>query len=106
MKTLLAVLATVLIIAPAGYAIGTAKDPRVPALQRRVTALESRVRALQQTSDAFTSQYARQQIDQRVFAFCQSFANTGRNIRAQLDAEPALKYLINQIFSVNTLACR
>jgi hypothetical protein len=40
MKTILAVVITALVIAPAGVAVGMAKDPRVPALQRRVAALE------------------------------------------------------------------
>jgi hypothetical protein len=40
MKTLIAVAIAVLVVAPAGLAVGVAKDPRVPALQRRVAALE------------------------------------------------------------------
>lgn len=40
MRTVLAVALTALVIAPAGIAVGVAKDPRVPGLQHRVAALE------------------------------------------------------------------
>jgi hypothetical protein len=39
-KTTVTAAVTALLIAPAGIAVGVAKDPRVPALQRRVSALE------------------------------------------------------------------
>jgi hypothetical protein len=42
-KTVIAVAVAVLVIAPASFAVGSARDPRVPALQRRVGALEFKV---------------------------------------------------------------
>jgi hypothetical protein len=41
-KTGVAVLLSVLVFAPVGIAVGVAKDPRVPPLQRRVRALETK----------------------------------------------------------------
>jgi hypothetical protein len=44
----LAALATVLVVAGTSAAGSTAKDPRVPALQKKVTALETQIATLQQ----------------------------------------------------------
>jgi hypothetical protein len=47
-KAALAALLTAAVVAPAGFAVGTAHDPRVPALQRRIAALENTQANLQQ----------------------------------------------------------
>ena len=49
MKALVAALVTAAMVAPVSFAVGTAHDPRVPALQRRVTSLETRVSAIDAT---------------------------------------------------------
>jgi hypothetical protein len=55
MKTVFAVAAIVLIIAPSAFAVGQAKDRRVPALQRRISALESTVNNLQENIGSIQS---------------------------------------------------
>jgi hypothetical protein len=70
MKTALVVAAAVLVIAPTGYAVGVAHDPRVPALQRQVRALQTEYAALKQSADTFASDYVGQNVAARVTRLC------------------------------------
>jgi hypothetical protein len=89
MKTLFAVAVTVLVVAPGAFSIGVAKDPRVPALQRRVSALEANYKSLR-LSDNSTIY--------RIFGFCNSLVNTERNFSPEeLSAEPVFDYFRGDI---------
>jgi hypothetical protein len=89
MKTVFAVAVTVLVVAPGAFSIGVAKDPRVPALQRRVSVLEAKYKSLS-LSDNSTLY--------RIFGFCNSLANTERNFSPEeLNTEPVFDYFRQDI---------
>jgi hypothetical protein len=89
MKTLFAVAATVLVVAPGAFSLGVAKDPRVPALQRRVSALEANYKSLR-LSDNSTIY--------RIFGLCNSLFNTQRNFSTEeLQTEPVFNYFRQDI---------
>jgi hypothetical protein len=84
MKTVFAVAVTVLVVAPGAFSIGVAKDPRVPALQRRVSTLEANYKSLR-LSDNSTLY--------RIYGLCNSLVNTERNFSPEeLTTEPVFDY--------------
>ena len=67
MKTLLAIGLAAAVLAPASYAVGQARDPRVPGLQRKVAALQGRVVALEGDVSQFKANYVNQNIDHKTY---------------------------------------
>jgi hypothetical protein len=107
-KIVVALAVLTAVLTPAAYAVGQARDPRVPGLQRRVATMQSQIRALREQAAMFETNYANQNIDQRVLAFCQALVTTGRTFSStQLQAEPAFAAFLSSVIDEgsNTFAC-
>jgi hypothetical protein len=83
MKGVIAAIVTAAVVAPTGFAIGTAHDPRVPALQfqvhalqHEVAALQTQQAALQHTANTFQSDYVSQNVAARVVRLCVAVKQT------------------------------
>jgi hypothetical protein len=104
MKWAVTTLVLIAVLAPSAYAVGQARDPRVPALQRRVAVLERQQADLAQSAYAFHQQYVLEGIDGRVFAFCQAIRNSVRAFAGKPATEPLAWYFLNEPSA--TYACR
>ena len=108
MKTVLALAALAAVLTPAAYAVGQARDPRVPGLQRKVEALQGQVTALREDAAAFSTDYVGQDIDQRVLGLCRGLTATADTFSApQQMGEPAFAYFLTAVLSEGSteLAC-
>jgi len=108
MRTVLALAALAAVLAPASYAVGQARDPRIPGLQRKVAALQNQVAALRDDATAFSTDYVGQNIDQRVLALCRGFAATADTFSmTQRAAEPVFDYFLAAVLNEGStaLAC-
>src|SRR5262249_16253710 len=108
MRTVLALGALAAVLTPAAYAVGQARDPRVPQLQRKVAALQTEGAALHAAADQCSTHYVDQHIDHRVLALCRALLATPATLTAmQLANEPAFAFFVNSVVSEGstTLAC-
>ena len=108
MKTVLALGVLAAVLTPAAYAVGQARDPRVSGLQRQVTRLQLQVGALRASAAEFSTNYVKQNIDQRVLGFCRGLAATAGTFSApQQAAEPAFGYFLAAVLNEGStaLAC-
>jgi hypothetical protein len=108
MRIVLALAALAAILTPAAYAVGQARDPRVPGLQRKVATLQRQVSALQANAGAFSTNYVNQNIDQRVLGLCRGLIATDATFSAPQQAEePVFKYFLGSVLSEGStaLAC-
>jgi hypothetical protein len=108
MRTVLALAVLAAALTPAAYAVGQARDPRVPGLQRKVEALQKQVVALRNDTAAFSTDYVDQNIAQRVLALCRGFAATADTFSAAQQAqEPAFGYFLAAVLNEGStaLAC-
>jgi hypothetical protein len=107
-KIVVALALLTIVLAPAAYAVGQARDPRVPALERRVATMQAQVRALREQTAIFATKYVNQNIDQRVLAFCQALITT-RSVTSplELQAEPAFSSFLTAVTDEgsSTFAC-
>ena len=108
MKIVVALAVLTVVLAPAAYAVGQARDPRVPALERRVATMQAQVRALREQTAIFATNYVNHNIDQRVLAFCQALIAT-RAVTSplELQAEPAFSSFLKGVTDEGstTFAC-
>ena len=108
MRTVLALAVLAAVLTPAAYAVGQARDPRVPGLQRKVDALQKQVTALRDDAAAFSTNYVGQGIDQRVLGLCRGLTATADTFSAPQQAgEPAFSYFLAAVLSEGSteLAC-
>jgi hypothetical protein len=108
MKTVLALAAAVAVLAPSAYAVGQARDPRVPKLQRQVATLQTQVAALRTDAADFSTNYVGQDIDQRVLGLCRGLAATaGAFTDPQRVQEPVFQYFLTAVLQEGStaLAC-
>ena len=108
MKTVLALAALAAVLTPAAYAVGQARDPRVPGLQRKVEALQSQVATLRNDAAAFSTNYVGQDIDQRVLALCRGLVATADTFPVtQRVGEPMFGYFLAAVLNEGStaLAC-
>jgi hypothetical protein len=108
MRTVLALAALAAVLTPAAYAVGQARDPRVPGLQRKVVALQRQVAALRDDAATFSTDYVHQNIDQRVLALCRGFDATAETFPlAQRAQEPVFGYFLAAVLNEGStaLAC-
>jgi hypothetical protein len=105
MRTVLALAALAAVLTPAAYAVGQARDPRVPGLQRKVEALQTQVTALREDAAAFSTDYVGQDIDQRVLALCRGLRATADTFSAsQQTGEPAFGYFLAAVLNEGSTA--
>lgn len=108
MKTVVALAVLTAVLTPAAYAVGQGRDPRVPALERRVATMQAQIRALREQAGIFETTYVNQNIDQRVLAFCQALiATRSATSPLQLQAEPAFSAFLTAVTDEgsSTFAC-
>jgi hypothetical protein len=108
MRTVLALVALAVFLAPAAYAVGQARDPRVPGLQRKVVTLQRQVAALQADAAEFSANYVKQDIDQRVLGLCRGLAATADTFSAtERASEPAFGFFLGAVLQEGStaLAC-
>jgi hypothetical protein len=108
MRTVLALGALAAILTPTAYAVGQARDPRVPGLQRKVETLRRQVAALRTNAAQFSTDYVNQNIDQRVLALCRGLTATANTFStAQRAAEPVFGYFVAAVLEEGStaLAC-
>ena len=108
MRTVLALGALAAILTPTAYAVGQARDPRVPGLQRKVETLRRQVAALQTNSAQFSTDYVGQNIDQRVLALCRGLTATANTFSTTQQAEePVFDYFLTAVLNEGStaLAC-
>lgn len=109
MKTVLALAALAAVLTPAAYAVGQARDPRVPGLQQKLATLQRQVAALRADASDFSTNYVDQNIDQRVLALCRGLTATATTFPdpQQLATEPVFGYFLNAVLSEGStaLAC-
>ena len=108
MRTVLALAVLAAVLTPAAYAVGQARDPRVPGLQRKVETLQRQVASLRGDAAAFSADYVNQNIDQRVLALCRGFAATADTFSApQRAEEPVFGYFLAAVLNEGStaLAC-
>jgi hypothetical protein len=105
MRTVLALGALAAILTPTAYAVGQARDPRVPGLQRKVETLQRQVSALRADAADFSTNYVNQNIDQRVLGFCRGLTATAATFSApQQSEEPVFKYFLGSVLSEGSVA--
>jgi hypothetical protein len=93
------------VLTPAAYAVGQARDPRVSGLQRQVTALQRQVTVLRASAADFSTNYVNQNIDQRVLGLCRGLtATAGTFSEAQRAAEPAFGYFLAAVLDEGSVA--
>jgi hypothetical protein len=108
MRIVLALAALAAILTPAAYAVGQARDPRVPGLQRKVETLQRQVSALRANVAEFSTNYVDQNIDQRVLGLCRGLTATAATFSAPQEAgEPVFEYFLGSVLSEGStaLAC-
>jgi hypothetical protein len=108
MRTVLALGALTAILAPTAYAVGQARDPRVPALERKVATLQRQVSGLRADAADFSANYVDQNIDQRVLGLCRGLTATSDTFSAPQQAEePVFKYFLAAVLNEGStaLAC-
>ena len=98
MKTVFALAALAAILAPTAYSIGQARDPRVPALARRVATLQRQISELRVEAAQVQTAFVDQAIDERVFAFCRALVTTESSFSSvELASEPAFASFLNAV---------
>jgi hypothetical protein len=86
------------VLTPAAYAVGQVRDPRVPALEKRVATMQRQVRALREEAAIVQTNFVNQNIDQRVLALCQALNTTRSSFSPlQLQAEPAFSSFLTAV---------
>jgi hypothetical protein len=86
------------VLTPAAYAVGQARDPRVPALEKRISTIQRQVRALREEAAIVETNFVNQNIDQRVLALCQALIATRSSFSPlQLQAEPAFSSFLTAV---------
>ena len=100
MKTVLALGALAAVLTPSAYAVGQARDPRVPGLQRQVATLQRQVAALRTDASQFSANYVNQNIDQRVLGLCRGLLATAQTFPgAQQAGEPVFEYFLGAVLN-------
>lgn len=108
MKTVLALAAAIAVLAPSAYAVGQARDPRVPKLQRQLATLQTQVVALRTDAADFSTNYVDQNIDERVLGLCRGLtATAGAFSDPQRAQEPVFQYFLTAVLQEGStsLAC-
>ena len=105
MKTVLALAALAATLTPAAYAVGQARDPRVPDLQRKVVTLQRQVATLRDDASEFSTNYVAQNIDERVLALCRGLTATAAAFSTtQQAAEPVFGYFLTSVLAEGSTA--
>jgi hypothetical protein len=105
MRTVLALGVLAALLTPAAYAVGQARDPRVPGLQRKVATLQREVAALRVGVAEFSTNYTGQNIDQRVLGLCRGLNATEATFSAsQRATEPVFGYFLSAVLSEGSTA--
>jgi hypothetical protein len=107
-KTVAALAVLTAVLTPAAYAVGQSRDPRVPALERRLATVQRQVQVLREQAATVDKNFVKQNIDLRVLAFCDALLATSRTFSStQLATEPAFASFLTSVTGEgsSTFAC-